>query len=102
MGVGFRPGNGMLGQGNISLNDRLGGTSTGLQGTLKFFSGGTQVIFAIAQQQASPQSILVLTGSQNAPVQAPGTVGAPPPSTSPINAGSSGGSERATFGTQVR
>lgn len=100
MGNGFQPGNGVLGQGNIALNDRLGGTTTGLQGTLKFFSGGSGVIYALAQQQANPQAMLVLTGAQNAPVQAPGTVGAPPPSASPINAG--GSDTRGTFGNATR
>jgi hypothetical protein len=76
LGVGFREGkNGLLGFGDISLNDSLGGTNTGLLRTATQLSG-MDVIKALQQTLgANPQAVMVLTGTTGTTVQAAGTIG---------------------------
>jgi hypothetical protein len=86
MGTGFGlAANGLLGQGNITLSDKLSGTNSGLQRTLTQLSGGTDIINALQQSMASnPQAIQILTGTTGNIVQAPGVIGvSSPPSPTP-------------------
>lgn len=77
LGMGFNVNrNGLLGQGDLTRNDRLGGTNSGLQRALTQLSGGTDVINALQQTlSANPQASMVLTGTTGNTVQAPGTIG---------------------------
>ena len=92
LGIGFNlSANGMLGQGNIALNDRLGGTNSGLQRTLRQLSGGTDVINAMQNTlSANPQAVMILTGTTGNAVQPPGTIGiqSPPSATPTVPKGS--------------
>lgn len=85
MGVGFQEGrNGLLGFGDVSLNDRLGGSNSGLLRTATQLSG-VDVIHSLQQTLAgNPQAIQILTGTTGNTVQAAGTIGvATPPSLTP-------------------
>jgi hypothetical protein len=84
LGTGFNlNANGLLGQGEIGLNDRLGGTNTGLQRTVTQLSG-VDVINALALSiAANPQAVMVLTGTSGTIVQPAGTIGVHPGTPTP-------------------
>lgn len=103
MGQGFRvSSNTLLGQGATG-NDRLGGTSSGLQRSTNFFSGGTDVVLALQQSlAANPSAGLLLTSGAMGGVSSPaGSIGVGPPSPSGAN-GAAGSQGRATTGTANR
>lgn len=71
----FQGRNGLLGFGNVALNDSLGGTNSGLLRTATQLSG-VDVIHALQQSLAgNPQAVMVLTGTSGNTVQPAGTVG---------------------------